>query len=319
MDKKKQTQQGYWKKLFSSPTEGMRGGLAFSFASAVPTAMVLFAVLLIASFTGWKSHTDGVPNDWYLYCMQIFGQLAFFLSALAALRITRRPLKQMAAKQKCHWKYFVLAILLQIGLFALSEVNGLFLNFLGKFGYVHEPMYLPSMDGFGLVWVLLTVALLPAICEEFLFRGVVLDGLRSFGTVGSVLLCGGLFALFHQDPAQTIYQFCCGAAFALVAVKSGSILPTMLAHFINNAIILLLTAFGLTEFTSPVFITVMCVTSVCLIGSLVYLIFFDKKTGKSETQTLEGRKTERKHFGIFVSFGVVICALNWLTTLLSGV
>ena len=100
MDKKKQTQQGYWKKMFSSPTQGLGGGLAFSFASSVPTAMVLFAALFIASVTGWKSHTDGVPNDWYLYCMQIFGQLAFFLSALAALRVDRRPIKQMLVKQK---------------------------------------------------------------------------------------------------------------------------------------------------------------------------------------------------------------------------
>ncbi|MFQ7079353.1 MAG: hypothetical protein ACLRSW_16265 [Christensenellaceae bacterium] len=50
-------------------------------------------------------------------------------------------------------KYFLIAVLLQVGLFARG-LNGLFLNFLGRFGYKDDPILLPSLNGFGLVGVL---------------------------------------------------------------------------------------------------------------------------------------------------------------------
>ena len=49
---------------------------------------------------------------------------------------------------------YLIAFLLQIGLLSLSELNGLFLQFLGKFGYEHTPIVLPSVEGFGFVGVL---------------------------------------------------------------------------------------------------------------------------------------------------------------------
>jgi membrane protease YdiL (CAAX protease family) len=102
------------------------------------------------------------------------------------------------------------------------------------------------MDGFGFVGVLFVIAVFPAVMEETVFRGLILKGLRQSKEIYAVLLCGALFALYHQKPEQTVYQFCCGAAFALVALRSGSVLPTVVAHFINNAWILIMTKFSLT-------------------------------------------------------------------------
>ena len=65
------------------------------------------------------------------------------------------------------------------------------------------------------------------------------------GHLNAVLLCGMCFALFHASALQTIYQFVCGCAFALLAIRSRSVLPGMLAHFLNNATIIILQACGL--------------------------------------------------------------------------
>ena len=162
----------------------------------------------------------------------------------------------------------------------------------------------------------LVVAVLPALLEETIFRGVLLNGLKDFGNVGAVLLCGAVFSLYHQNPAQTIYQFCCGCAYALLALKAGSILPTILSHFINNALILTLTKFGLSEFPTPVFVSVLITSIICLIASLVWL-FLDKKPveeAKDETKN----KEERKQFWLFSALGIAICALSWLSALFMG-
>jgi hypothetical protein len=140
--------------------------------------------------------------------------------------------------------------------------------------------------------------------------------MRAFGTVGAILISGGLFSLFHQNPAQTVYQFCCGAAFALVAIRSGSIFPTMLSHFINNTLILTLTKFGITEFPTPVFIVVVCVSSLCLLGSLAWLIFVDKN--QKPLPSKEETKQERKNFWTTALVGILVCGMMWLGVLLTG-
>ena len=169
-----------------------------------------------------------------------------------------------------------------------------------------------NTDGAGFIGVFFVVAVLPALLEELIFRGAILDGLKTaFGTLGSVLICGALFALYHQNPAQTAYQFCCGAAFALVAVKAGTILPTVLSHFINNAAIVIMFRAGLVEFSRGFKIPFMICSALALVGTIAYLVFFDKRE--------KGTQTPRKSdFFKYAAAGIFIFALSWITTLISG-
>lgn len=299
--------------LSSEPTQASASGVAFSLASVLP--IVLSLVFLIAVGTG-----DYAQTDWYLYVSYILPQLGFAITAIWFLRYTKTPIKSVVKSQKCAPKYFAIALLLQVGLFFLSELNALFLSFLGNFGYEDAGIALPSMDGFGFVGVLVVVALLPAIFEEIMFRGILLGGLKNFGKVGAILLCGALFSLYHQNPAQTLYQFCCGVAFALIAVRSGSVLPTMLAHYFNNAFILALTKFGVESFMAPVTVVVLLLSPICLIGSLVWLFAFDKKKEEKEEneQEVTPNKSERKRFFGYASVGLTICVLMWIAVLVSG-
>lgn len=308
-------QGGYFSSLIGVPTPAKASGLTFSLAT-VAVVVASFAFMLVLIMSGLASQEGAVESDWYLYCSYLITPLAFACVAWGILRWTNTPIKEAVKSQKCHPKYFLIAVLMQVGLLSLSELNSLFLKFLAQFGYQDTPILLPSMDGFGFIGVLFVVAVLPAVFEEVIFRGLLLKGLRSFGTVGAILLCGGLFALYHQNPAQTIYQFCCGAAFAFVALKSGSILPTVLSHFINNALILILTKFGATEFSTPVFITILIVSVISLISAMVWL-FLDKKPMGQAEKGLD-KKEERKRFWTFALVGIAICALTWLSVLFTG-
>lgn len=298
-------------KLLGEPTQASASGIAFSLAAVLPN--VLSLIFLIAIGSG-----DYTKTDWYLYVSYLLPQTAFAITIIWFLYYTKTPLKKAVQSQKCKLRYFILAFILQVGLLFLSELNALFLQFLGNFGYEDAGINLPTMDGFGFVGVLVVVALLPAIFEEIMFRGVLLDGLKNFGEAGAVLLCGALFALYHQNPAQTLYQFCCGAAFALIAVRSGSVLPTMLSHFFNNALILALTKFGVESFAAPVFMLIMIASPICLIASLVWIFVFDKrkKDEKEQKPTLD--KKERKRFFTYASVGLAICVLTWIAVLISG-
>ena len=224
---------------------------------------------------------------------------------------TQKPFFGTLREQKCKPKYFALALLLQIGLFSLSQLNGWFLEWLENFGYTSPDIPLPNMDGWGFVGVFFVVAVLAATLEEIIFRGIILNGLKDLSTPIAALICGGLFALYHQNPAQTLYQFVCGTAFAFVALRAGSILPTILSHFLNNAVILILVKYGLDEFTPTVNIIVLCVSAVCLLGAIIWLVL------DREKQTVKKDKNVKVFFQT-ASVGIALCALTWLLTLFLG-
>ena len=310
MERKQMGKNGVMNSLIGAPTPAKASGLTYSLA-AILTVVVAFLFLLGVAVLGFAK--EGYEESgWYLYCSYLLTPLTFLLIAWLVLRWSGQSVGAEIRAQACPAKYFVIAILLQCGLLCLSQLNDLFLTWLEKFGYEDTPIRLPSMDGFGLAGVLFTIAVMPAIFEELIFRGLLLKGMKSFGTVGAVLLNGALFAIYHGNPAQTLYQFCCGVAFAFVAIRAGSILPTVVSHFINNALIIILTKCGVTEFGG---VGVLIVSILCLIASLVWLFFFDK--GKNVTSG-EVDKTERKHFFTYASVGVAMYVITWMSVLLAG-
>jgi sodium transport system permease protein len=97
----------------------------------------------------------------------------------------------------------------------------------------------------GLAATILLMALTPAVCEEALFRGPILRGFAvQFSPLATAVLTGALFGLFHVDLWRLIPTGLLGVALSLVALRSGSILPSMLTHFINNACLVTLAWVG---------------------------------------------------------------------------
>ena len=292
-----------------------KSGLIFSAVSVLPSFIA--TVFLIAASALGLMGEGYETKQWFLYANFLLPQIAFALAFFFFLFYAKTPVRAAFGLPKA--RYFLLAVVLQFGLLSLGELNGLFLRFLGEFGYVNTLTSLPSTAGFGIVGVLITVALLPAVFEEGVFRGVMLGGMRSFGAVGCVLISGALFALFHQNPAQTLYQFCCGAAYALLAYKAGSAIPTMIAHLLNNAQIVLFMHFGIADFGAAALPVAIC-SGVCLIAVVLYLAIFDcKKEKVEEMHSLpEPVNADKKGFFITASVGIVLCAINWISTLVSG-
>ena len=105
------------------------------------------------------------------------------------------------------------------------------------------------MDGSrGFVATLLLVAVSPAICEECLFRGPILRGLRTrFDAAAAVVLTAALFGLFHVDIYRLIPTTILGVLLGTIALESGSIVPAMVAHFCSNAMLVTLASLHLDQ------------------------------------------------------------------------
>ena len=300
--------------LFDQPRKAASG---FVFSGAV-FGMLVLSILLSVTLA-LISQTSGTPvgeltqSEAYLYVAYVLYDVAY-IAAIASFLLVCKEKPRALGFRLPKARYWPAAVLLAFGLlFSLNFVNGWFIDLLGIFGYEAGSSALPSVEGVGLFGVLFAVAVLPAFFEEALLRGVVLEGIKDVGTVAACLLGGLLFSLFHMSPAQTVYQFVCGCAFTLLAIRAQSVFPTMLAHFLNNAVIVLDLRFGfLAGVTGGAAAALYAVSGVCLVAVLVWLIFFDRGTNRRKEGPL-------RHILLPASVGIGMCAIMWIVNFAAGI
>lgn len=118
----------------------------------------------------------------------------------------------------------------------LSYVNTLIvLPF--NYEYIYDLMTPSYPDGYYLYHFVLDIintAIIPAVCEEFLFRGLILMLLLPYGKKTAIFGSAVMFALMHQNFGQLIYTFGMGIVLALIAIETKSIWGGILLHFFNN-------------------------------------------------------------------------------------
>jgi membrane protease YdiL (CAAX protease family) len=101
--------------------------------------------------------------------------------------------------------------------------------------------------------ILLTHALIPALAEEWFFRGFLLQSLlpRAKSAWGPILISGAIFGGFHLLTQSVIAidrllpTTLMGILLGYVCWRSGSIIPGLLVHFLNNTIVVCLAYFQL--------------------------------------------------------------------------
>lgn len=96
-----------------------------------------------------------------------------------------------------------------------------------------------ALGGPGLAVVgVLVVAVLVPVVEELVFRGVVLAGLRSrFRYPAGIALSAVVFTVAHLAPPSFPYLFVTGVALAMMAEWYRSVIPGMVLHGVNNAVV----------------------------------------------------------------------------------
>lgn len=98
-----------------------------------------------------------------------------------------------------------------------------------------------AQSGFALA--LLTRALVPALCEETAFRGYIQWSLGPLGDRAAILITGLLFGIMHFSLIRLVPLALLGLLFATAVQRSGSILPSVIMHLVNNTIVLVLMFF----------------------------------------------------------------------------
>lgn len=110
-------------------------------------------------------------------------------------------------------------------------------NTLALFGYrVSAPNYSIPSEPLEFILTMLSLTLVPAVLEELLFRGAILQGLRRLGDGIALLVSSLLFALAHFNAVQAANAFIMGLLIGYFVLRTGSVWTGMILHFVVNLV-----------------------------------------------------------------------------------
>lgn len=85
------------------------------------------------------------------------------------------------------------------------------------------------------IWInLILISIIAPICEEIIFRKILIDRTIKYGAKVSIVLSALIFAFFHGNLNQFFYAMLMGGFFAYVYIKTGKITYTIILHIIVN-------------------------------------------------------------------------------------
>jgi sodium transport system permease protein len=215
----------------------------------LPTAGEAFFALGVIIGLRWLSL--GLGNRWSLETHTVITQLAFVATPplIMALLLNTKP----GAGLYLRWpkgREAILAALL--ALLMLPPMIGLTQAIIWRFPTFLEGAH-PlleimrgiqagrDLDSSEFLSYLAAFALVPAVCEEVAFRGFILCGLHNgFRPRNAVFLSSFFFALFHLNVYLFVPTFVFGVVLGLLTIRSRSLLPAILFHFLHNTILIAL-------------------------------------------------------------------------------
>ena len=312
--------------------------LFYAFFTLSTFAVALVSSLLEASVGKFASEV----------VYEIFAAIVYFFSFSVAAFILRKITKDAIGARPIYTsfkidKWIMLSIVAIIAVnFTVAYLNTVIITSLSPSLASNLASTPSEMEGRPLgevavffVLSIISTAVVPAVCEEYLFRGAVLTRLLPFGRTTAIIGSAFLFGFMHQNPLQLLYTTLMGVVIGYVYVKTKSIWVCILIHFANNFISVL--EEYLPILTKVEWIDDVLDIAVMVVGAIALLLIVLKKDKEPsiekngsfgaingigldveeyELDLSQGQKV-RRFFAPTVIIYSVICIFTMVITLLS--
>ena len=294
---------------------------------ALVVVMMIVSSILLTLIFGTEA------SGWRFWLMQGLFTVSIGASAFVYAAITNTKVfvatKLNVVPRYAHVLWGCLAALFLIA--CMTPINNVLLDGIEAMG-----LNRPSVDfEDSVIGLLFFACLLPAICEEVIFRGTIAQSLADSRNKWAVLaISGALFSIFHANPAQTIHQFVLGAWLTLLVLRSGSLWTSVIVHLFNNVLVVVLsyTPIGTDEFWSftsntGAVVAIMCVGLVGFVASVFGYIKTTKSTwvvddnasyDTRDEQSVTARKSAIIRSYVMLAAAILTCVVLWFSSLFSA-
>jgi sodium transport system permease protein len=208
-----------------------------------------FVLIMLAQFTSMKAFGQSIASvsadqiGGQMLKLMVIQQLAIIACpALFMALILTTSFRQTLRLHLPNWKFLAVAAVLPfllhpLALELMASLHWFFpqlpegaTRLLKTMGEGEQPLWL----------IVIAFAVAPAICEELAFRGFVLTGFcRNGRTRVAIALSALTFGVMHIIPQQVFNATLLGIVLGLIALRSNSLLPGVLFHFLFNSLAIL--------------------------------------------------------------------------------
>lgn len=204
---------------------------------------IFMAIYLLGIFFGkgirhvFPSLDTPFPNLLAYSIMVIFAQVGInFLPSFGYVVYKKQPVKKIYKLNGVSFKQLGWSLLL------LIMVHGIliFIHYLTEIisnliGYSYQMSFYPTADDWtSLIVLVLSIGIIPPVCEDLFFRGFLLSGSSEYGGQFAIFFTAFAFALFHDNLFRFgeifVYAFFAG----FIVYYTNSILPGIIIHILTN-------------------------------------------------------------------------------------
>lgn len=190
------------------------------------TLVILF--ILVGSYVQSTDFNAGILITEFIL---IFAPVIFYLGYKGY------NINKILRLNKISFKQAILTPLIVISSYPVAIfINFIMIMILSYFGkIIPNPIPLPESSNDFIIGIFV-VSLSAGICEEILFRGMLLSSYERLGKLHAILLTGILFGLMHLNIQNLLGPIFLGILFGYLTIKTNSIFIAIIAHSTNNFI-----------------------------------------------------------------------------------
>lgn len=206
--------------------------IAFVCSFIICQLSVLIASIIIL-FIGAKMNISNIENFSKTCVGNLILTSVLYITMFLIFKTFNKNKENKIIQKPTFKKTLIYILLASTSFFALYPIVNSFDYLLSLVGFKSNQLAFDfSTANYFICFI--PMVILPAICEELLFRGLIFKGLKKHGAVLSILLTTVFFTLYHMSLQQTIYPLLFGALLTFVMYKENNLIYTFLMHLTNN-------------------------------------------------------------------------------------
>ena len=214
---------------------------------------VVLASILSALFVGWLVmgiglSTSETPSKFYTFLSVIIGQSFMLVPLLGFLKLRNEPIAKRLRLNPVSNKIILSSISFAFGLTVLSdELDRIIQIFFPQPDYILDlNIALRPESAIGFILLFFAIVIIAPVGEELLFRGFLQQFLENHWTdvTRAILVTSLFFAIIHMNSYWLIQIYILGIFLGYLCWRTGSVIPSLILHSINNGTALI---FSFTE------------------------------------------------------------------------
>lgn len=166
-----------------------------------------------------------------------------------------------------------------------------------------------------IVMYIIYMTVIPAFFEELMFRGVIMTSLRRYGDTFAVVASAALFGLVHGNALQFVNAFALGLLLGYFAVRSGSVITSMVIHFFNNLLMCVLELAAKSLSGEAIYALSLFINALLIVCGLIALMLYCvKNKNRLRLISLPLAITRNEKIGhTFTSLGMLAAVLYFVS------